>query len=333
MTASANIKKAISALSSGVLSRDERAVIAVSGGRDSMALLHALHDAGFKELAVCHVNHGLRGEESQKDEALVEEVADNLQMPCLVARVDVRSFATASRQSLEAAARELRYRSLAETAAKHGARKILLGHHADDQVETVLINFFRGSGTRGLSGMQVVSSRTIDGSEWQLIRPLLSLPRAVIDQYVEERSIPFREDESNREDFALRNRIRNRLIPLLEEVFERDVRPSVLRTAELSRRIEEWARESAGDLPEKNGGLDVTALRDLPASQRERLLLTWLRASGVPDCGFEEVDRVSGILLSDSNPSKVNLPGNHHARRRAGILFLEFPDAGPQNPK
>ncbi|MDF1861766.1 MAG: tRNA lysidine(34) synthetase TilS [Verrucomicrobiales bacterium] len=333
MTAAANINKAISALPPGALSHDEPGIIAVSGGRDSMVLLHALHTAGFKELAVCHVNHGLRGEVSQRDEEFVREVADELGRPCFVDRVDVSSFARTSKQSIEAAARELRYRALTGFAAKLGTRKILLGHHSDDQVETVLINFFRGSGTRGLSGMQVVSNRKIEGSEWQLIRPFLPLPRAVIDQYVEEGKIPFREDASNREDFALRNRIRKRLVPILEEVFERDVRPSVLRTAELSRRMEEWAREAVGDLPEKEGGLEVAALRDLPASQRERLLLTWLRTSGVPDCGFEEVDRISGILLSDTNPSKVNLPGNHHVRRRAGILFLEFPDAGPRNPK
>lgn len=298
-----------------------------------MALLFALHRAGHSGLVACHVNHGLRGPASDKDEALVRRTCGSLGMDCRVRRVDVAEFAQAEKLSLETAARELRYRELAAVARETGTANLLLGHHADDQVETVLINFFRGSGTRGLSGMAPVSSRTIDGDEYRLLRPFLSLPRSEIDQFIETHSISFRDDASNEEDFALRNRIRNRLLPDLEDIFGRDVRDAVLRSSELSRRLESWAAKEEGALPEKDGGLDVEALRELRPAHRERLILRWLRESGIPDCGFAEVNRVVEILLSDTNPAKVNLPGGHHARRRAGILFLEFPDAAIENQR
>jgi len=313
--------------------KNESYLVAVSGGRDSMALLHFLQSTGYQNLVLCHVNHCLRGAESDADQALVEEAAKSLGLTCEVHSSDVAAHAVATSQSIEAAAREIRYRFFSDVASASNCKRLILAHHADDQVETVLINFFRGSGSRGISGMDQISQRVVNQVELTLIRPFLNLSREAIDRYVSKHDISFREDESNAEEFALRNRIRNRLIPTLAEVFERDIRPAVLRSAELAHRTEQWAKNQEAELPRKENGLDVSSLRKMPDALRDRLLLAWLRESGIPDCGFSEVAKITQILISESKPAKTNLPGNHHARRRAGILFLEFPDADGKNPK
>lgn len=288
-----------------------------------MVLLHALGKANFSDLVVCHMNHCLREKESDDDESFVVRAAAELGFPVEVERTDTAKHAETTRQSLEAAARQLRYRFLAATARKHGTERIFLAHHAGDQVETILINFFRGSGPKGLSGMDCQSSRTIDGTEIVLLRPFLSIPRHVIDAYVEKHEIAFREDASNAAPFALRNRIRHEVMPLLRDCFDRDVDGAVLRSAELMRRLEEWADSNAGPLPLRGEGLDVAAMREMEPARRDRALLNWLREAGVPDCGFAEVSIVAEVLESDGSPAKANLPGGRHVRRRAGVLFLE----------
>lgn len=307
-----------------------RYLVAVSGGRDSMALLHFLHGAGYRNLVVCHVNHGLRGNASAEDAAFVQRESARFGYEMEVKTVDVTGFAARKKLSVETAARELRYRAFAEVAAARDCPRVFLAHHADDRIETVLINFFRGTGAKGLAGIEAEATRVIDGVELQLIRPLLTLPREEIARYVEARGITFREDESNASDFALRNRVRNRLIPMLNGLFERDVRAAVLRAADLAALEEAWAIEVMGELPRKGdaGGLDVHRLRTMPEGQRHRLLLRWLRELGVPDCGSDEVARVAEVLMSDDKPAKSSLPGGHHVRRREGMLFIQPPDRG-----
>ena len=308
-------------------------LVAVSGGRDSMALLCFLHEAGFKNLLVCHINHGLRGESSDADERLVREEAGRLGYEAVIRQVDIAGFVRAAKLSIEAAARILRYRAFAEISREKDCRRIFLAHHADDRIETVLINLFRGTGARGLAGIEAETTRVIDGVELELIRPFLVVSRETIDDYISAKGVRFRDDESNTSDFALRNRIRNRLLPMLNEIFERDVRSAVLRAADLSALEDEWAVAAMGELPRKGegGGLDVTIMRGLPAARRNRLLLFWLRESGVPDCGLSEVERAVAVLFSTASPSRASLPGGFHVRRREGILFIEPPGL-PKEP-
>lgn len=299
-------------------------LLAVSGGLDSMVLLHFLKNLGYESLIVGHVNHQLRGAESDLDAELVAGVASAMGLRYEEARVDVPAFVAERKCSIEVAARELRYAALAEMASRSQCSNLVTAHHADDQVETVLMNLFRGSGERGISGMDLQSTREIDGVELEIFRPFLSIMREELETYASEHGVSFREDESNFDDFALRNRVRKTLMPTLRDVFERDVRGSILRAADLARINEAWMKEAEGGVPEKENGLDVAALRVMSAGRRDRVLLTWLRKSGVPDCGSAEVSRVVEMLLRDDRPAKVNLPNNTHARRRAGVLFLEF---------
>ena len=306
----------------GGLSRSARYLVGVSGGRDSVALLHALGEAGFKRLILCHLNHGLRGRAAAADARFVAALAKRLGLECEAERVDVAGLAKEAGHSIETAARQARYAFFARVARRRRCRALFLAHHADDQVETLLFNLFRGTGRAGLGGMSPDSERTVDGIRLRLLRPLLGVWREEIDAYIAAHAVQFREDESNRALDFTRNRVRHELLPVLERVFGRDVRGAVWRAAAILRAEEEWLAALA---EEAHGAeLAVPALRQMPLAQQRRRIQAWLKKSGVPEVGFEQVETVRSLLLSGQNaPAKVNLPGNWHARRRAGKLFLE----------
>jgi tRNA(Ile)-lysidine synthase len=301
-------------------------LVAVSGGIDSMVLWHLLRVAGFRKLLVVHVDHGLRGDESTKDADFVAATAAEWGDEFETRQVAVAAEAKRQKQSLETMARDLRYRALAAVARERDCPRVFLAHHADDRIETALMHLFRGTGSRGLAGMSEESVRRVDGIDLTLIRPLLGVDRSAITAYAEKHGLSWREDASNQSDFALRNRIRHRLLPEIEAVFGRDPREAILRAADLAALDEAWAAEMLGELPRRGNGLEVAILRTFPEAKRNRLLLSWLRESGVPDCGFAEVSRVSSVLLGDGRPAKANLPGGFHVRRRSGVLFIEAPE-------
>ncbi len=301
-------------------------LVAVSGGRDSVALLHLLHSAGFGKLVVCHLNHALRGRASGQDAAFVKRLAGKLGYPCESQRRDVRSLAGEQKCSLEVAARGARHRFFAEAAKKHRCQRIFLGHHADDQVETVLINLFRGTGMGGLAGMRSEAPHQVDGLRLQFLRPLLDLWRVDIDEYLQSHRHRYREDASNESDFALRNRIRHRLLPELNRVFERDVRKAVHRLSSMagseSEALDGWAE---GDYPSccRDGQLLVKSLRPLPAALQRRVIRTWLGDKEIVGTGFRDVEAIRSLIPAGSKIAKINLPGHQYARRREGRIFID----------
>lgn len=313
---------------SAEFSPETPALIGVSGGRDSMVLLHLLKLAGFENLIVCHVNHGLRGSESEADADLVAKIAAELEFKCESKTADVAKYAAETKQSLELAARQVRHDFFAEMALKHDCTGIFLAHHADDQVETVLMNFFRGSGLRGLGGMRRSSEFRHGARDLIFNRPLLEVWGEAIDLYCSENSIPFREDRSNFDpEFAVRNRVRQQLIPDLADIFGRDIRGAVERLSRVLK-MEEAVRESQidsvfDDLIDDNGALDSKKLAEMTEADQFRIVARWLSESGVPDCGFSEIQRVLDLLSESGDPAKINLPADVHARRRAGRIFLE----------
>lgn len=295
------------------ISRRRRLLVGVSGGRDSMALLHALRALGFEKLTVCHLDHGLRGRTSRADAEFVRRSAAGCGFES--ARAGTDEFAKSLRTSTESAARELRYAFFRECAKRRRCRTLLLAHHADDQVETCLFQFLRGSGAAGLAGMKPVGTR--DGLT--IIRPLLAVGRGEIDRYIAENAIRFREDGSNASAAHTRNRIRHVVIPAIREAFGPGFRDAVLRAAEIFRMEDEWM---GGQLPETGARLSCRQLREMPDALRHRVVIRWLRKSGVPGPGFAETRRVLSLLDPGRGPAKVSLPGNLHARRRAGKIFL-----------
>lgn len=201
-------------------------IVAVSGGADSVALLDILASLAELQLKliVAHLNHSLRGAESDGDEAFVRELAARYGLPCEVGRVDVQELSSLNKLSLEEAGRVARYAFLHEVAARHRAHAIALAHHADDQAETVLMRLLRGAGASGLTG---IAPKTGNG----LVRPLLGITRGEIEAYLQARGLAFRTDSSNADTSFLRNRVRHELLPYLA-TFNPAIRDRLVATAE-----------------------------------------------------------------------------------------------------
>jgi len=298
-----------------------RYLIGVSGGRDSVALLHWLVELGYRKLIVCHLDHQLRGRSSQADARFVEKVAAEYQADFEIGLANVQALAKKQRISIETAAREARYSFFAKVAKRHCCHTIFLAHHADDLVETFLLNLIRGAGLTGLAGMREVSSRHFDGVDLTIVRPLLSVWRTDIDKYVREYHLKFREDATNKNLEATRNRIRNRIIPYLEKILGRSIRQNIWRTATIAAEEEKWIDNEAPDFT--NAHLSVPGLRALPVALQRRAILKWLRTQNVSDVGFEVIERVRSLADRETPIAKVNLPRDRHARRRAGKIFVE----------
>ncbi|WCJ61052.1 tRNA lysidine(34) synthetase TilS [Fontisphaera persica] len=195
----------------------ESLVLAVSGGLDSMVLLHLLArlaPAHRWRLLVAHFNHRLRGRASGADARFVALTAQRLGLPLRVEAAEVQAIAQRERLSLEMAARQARHAFFARAAKHAGAQKILLAHHANDQVELFFVRLLQGTGPTGLKGMEIVSPSPADPS-LQLVRPFLEVPRSDLEHYALTHQVRFREDQSNASLAPLRNRIRHKLLPLL----------------------------------------------------------------------------------------------------------------------
>jgi tRNA(Ile)-lysidine synthase len=298
------------------VSKRKKLLVGVSGGRDSMVLLYALLAAGFKNLVVCHLNHTLRGRSSDADARLVVREARRLNLPVEHAKARSAEFATSQKKSLELAARELRMAFFEECSARAKTKSLVLAHHADDQVETCLFNFLRGTGAAGLGGMKPVSQL----GKLTVHRPLLGVTRPQIEAFRKQHKVRFREDATNAGLEHTRNKLRHRVLPLLAEVMGESYRSAILRASEILRAEEELV---VSLMPPSQLELDCKELRALHPALRSRVILRWLRKCGVPEAGHAETIRVLSLLDPANGPAKVSLPGNHHARRRSGVLFLE----------
>lgn len=300
---------------------DGRYLVGVSGGRDSIALVHWLAECGYRKLVLCHLNHQLRGRSSDADSRFVEKLGAQYGYETIISAVDVRQLAAKRKLSIETAGREARYDFFAEMAKRKRCHVIFLAHHADDLVETFLINLFRGAGTAGLSGMRQFSTRRGEGADLTVARPFLGIWRSQIDGYVRQHRLKFRDDASNKDLGPLRNRIRRRIIPYLERTVGRNIRQSIWRAAMIAAEEEDWI---ANQVSNSNGiDVSVTKLRETPVALQRRQIRNWLRAQNITDVGFDVVEGVRSLVDRDSPVAKINLPRDRHVRRRAGKIFVE----------
>jgi tRNA(Ile)-lysidine synthase len=305
----------------GRFSVDGRYLVGVSGGRDSVMLLHWLFQLGYKNLVVCHLNHQLRGRSSQVDARFVRRLAEKYGAGFELRAANLRTLAKREKTSIEAAARKARYSFFSNAAKRNRCQTIFLAHHADDLVETFLFNLTRGAGLTGLTAMRDISNRCIEGVDLTIVRPLLSVWRSEIDKYIRKCDLAFREDSTNQNLAPTRNRIRHRIIPYLERNLGRNIRQNIWRTAMIAAEEEKWINK---ELPESTGeDLSLPGLRALPVALQRRAILKWLRAQSVSDVGFEVIENVRALLDTDAQMAKVNLPKSRHARRRAGRIFIE----------
>lgn len=303
------------------------ALVGVSGGRDSVALLHALVSLGWQKLVVCHLDHGLRGRESDDDAAFVRKLGKQLGVKCEIAKANVLSLAKKQNISVELAGRRARDALFLRMARRHRTCFVFLAHHADDNAETILGNLFRGTGLAGLGGMSPAAESNDDLVK---LRPFLKLRRSEIDAFVNTAGIAFREDSSNASDGHRRNRIRHGLLPLLNDIFSRDVVPIMERVAQTARRDHECLDRLARDfaradaLFQADGSFRLTPelIAADPAIQSRILLGLLVDVAGCSDIGSHEIERAMS-MLRPGGPAKINLPGGRHLRRKSRRLWVE----------
>lgn len=264
--------------SKGLVDRGQHLLVAVSGGPDSVALLsllHRLRSSWSLTVNAVHFNYGLRGAESDGDQEFVAALCRELEIPLSTRRLDVRG--RARRTSLQAAARDLRYRAMLDMAEECRADRIAVGHTADDQAETVLLWMLRGAGLTGLSGMPACR----DG---KIIRPLIDTTRQDILAYLTHAGLPFRQDSSNAKPLYLRNRIRQEVMPILTRLVPSSVH-ALCRLAEVCREDDRYLDQQVAALcasrirQEREGGwaIDRSFLQQLPRAVQRRVVRDLLR--------------------------------------------------------
>jgi tRNA(Ile)-lysidine synthase len=287
----------------------ESLLVGVSGGVDSVVLLHALVKAG-RQPVVLHFDHGWRAE-SGADGAWVRALAVQLGLKYVGGKM--RASARGPR---EAEARAARYAFFAKIARRLGVFHLVLAHHADDQVETFLMQLLRGSGAAG-RGMDPVSER----EGLVLHRPWLGVWKKEIMGYARRHKLTWREDATNGDTRYRRNLVRRRVLPYLQKQVGAHAAENLWRAAEIVRAESEWLDALCVDHAQEPE-LSVKALRGAPLARQRRTILRWLQGREVKDISFANVEAVRN-LLENRVPAKVNLSEGRFARRRTGKLFVE----------
>ena len=303
----------------------ERVLVGVSGGPDSVSLLHGLLHLDLSlELRILHIHHGLRGAEADEEAKWVENLGARLGVPYTERKIEPGSLVTPG-FSLQMAARRRRYEIFREEVERQGAHRLALGHTADDRAETLLMGLLRGAGLKGLSGIPPVR-------EGWVIRPLLETPRSLIEGFLSSEGIPFLQDPSNLRQEYLRNCIRHRLLPDLEASYNPRLRETLARTAERLWAEDEWMEaETFRALdrllvrwPQGEVALPVAALAETHLALRRRLVLKILTDMGAPAARIRSV-HIEVLLESLSRWSgerRFRLPGDFNVTRdRHWLIF------------
>ncbi len=307
-----------------LLPRGGTVLAAVSGGCDSMCLLHSLVELSGKfgfSVAAAHFNHMLRGDESDRDERFVTEYCKNLGIPCYTGRGDVHAEAAQRRRGIEETARSMRYAFLERVCSQRGFLRIATAHSADDNVETVLINLARGAGLAGISG--------IPPRRGNVIRPLLFATRAEIELFLNENDIPHVEDSTNADDDYTRNKLRHHVIPALREINPR-LSETVLKTCELAGMDDRYLSGLAEDFIKSSitsyGKIPVKALSALSYPVASRVIRHL-----IPGLSKKHVDTVLSLCSGENPSAEADLPGMT-VRREYDFIALGKTDRASFSP-
>lgn len=315
-----------------LLSKGNRVVIGVSGGPDSVALLHLLYllrDEYDLSLHIAHLNHRLRGKASDEEESFVRDLSKDLGLPITIKNVDIRRACKNSGLSIEVQARKERYSFFKEVAISIGAEKIALGHQADDVVETVIMDLLRGSGLQGLIG--IPPTRRLVEDLW-VIRPLIRVHKEEIEGYLRSKGFRYFIDPSNTRPINLRNRIRLRLIPLLEE-YNPNIRRTILRSADIWFRDENYLRRLTHDalqritIERENGriAIDLDGLNREDEALRYRILreaILWMRGN-LEGFTFHHIENILNLGRQTLPHGMITLPHGVRVKREYRRIYLE----------
>ena len=330
-----------------LIRQGETILCAVSGGPDSVVMLHALKEINEIQQAdwkihVAHINHGLRGKEGAEDQDFARGLAEKLGMPFHTTTVNVKKIREKKKQSTEEAGRNVRHQWLHETAMKIKAQKIALAHNLDDQSETILHRILRGTGLRGLKGMSPIRliSRKHD---LFLVRPMLEVERFEIEAFLNERNLPSKTDMTNLDTTFTRNKIRHKLLPSLEEDFNHRVKMALVKLGQTASSFYLLLREIAHEVYENTKMLsgedevcfNVEGFAKLPPAIQTLLIDRAVKTlvGVLPHLNFEHYLEVISLCSSTGYSKTIRLPKGLEARRESYVLKIYWPKEVPPPPK
>jgi tRNA(Ile)-lysidine synthase len=317
----------------GMLDKNDSVLVGVSGGADSVALVHLLCEMAplfSLKIGIAHLNHSLRGNDSDKDAGFVTSLSDMLHLPCFIEKTDVLKYKTEHSLSLEEAGRRVRYAFFENVALKEGFNKVALGHTVDDNAELILMYLIRGSGPLGISGIPPV--RSIFNTKLFIIRPLIKTARYDIMKYISENDLQYVVDKSNTDLKYLRNRIRHKLIPELTENYNPKTVETINRLASVTRSEDEWMENQLESvfsknimlLKDKRIVLSVSGIISLhPAAKRRITRSAIEKVKGdLRGISYSHTELVSDQLLSGSDSWSLDLPDRIRITRNGNELVI-----------
>lgn len=294
----------------------DRVLVAVSGGADSLALLHCLYrlrDKYALTLIVAHLNHSFRGKDADSDAEYVRQLSQKLGLDHVIKKINVPELLAKKSVSPQEGAREIRYAFLKNTAQQYNCNKVALGHHLDDQAETVLLNLIKGAGLDGLKG--IVPKRGI------YIRPMIEIKKTELEKYCDEHHLSICIDASNYQDIYLRNKIRNKLLPWLVEEFNPNIVEGLANTAEIVRAENDYLEQLAQmkerdcrvklDTEKNKGEWSTEGFDKMHISLQRRLirLITSLVTGESQKLPYNHVEKVRSLILNKISGNVLELPG------------------------
>ncbi len=310
-----------------LLADGDQLVVGVSGGPDSLALLHILHRLEAKydlQLHIAHVNHQLRGQDAEQDAEFVADIADRWGWPITIKVVDTQAYKKEEALSLEDAARQLRYDFFFDLQQELGFDKIAVAHQADDQVETILMKFIRGAGLKGLGAMSPQKNK--------IIRPLLAVTKEEIKSYCSHHDLQPRFDHTNAQPVQLRNKIRLELIPLLKEKYNENLVATLTRNAKVWRAENDFLKKSAQrerkqltvEESEQLLVLDKSKYEGLHTALQRRIIRESIRylTGDYQDIYYQHIKDVRQLALTGKTGSQVDLPHSIIAKLNYNQLII-----------
>jgi tRNA(Ile)-lysidine synthase len=301
-----------------LLKANDRILVGVSGGADSVSLALALKQLGY-EIGIGHLNHGLRGLDSDGDEQFVSELASMLVVPFYSQRISIRP----EDGNLEAAGRAARKQFFKSVCERFGFTKIAIAHTSDDRVETFLLNLLRGAGLEGMVSMAPVSGNTV--------RPLIETSHDDVQHFLIASKQAWRTDASNLDPSFARNRVRHELLPALEKAYNPRLRNTLSRTVDLLQHEDAWMQQLTlkwvaehADLGAGQVSVNAEAMREIPVALIRRAIRTMLRqlGSSLVDITFDRIEAVRGLLGEGKGGKTIQIPGGLIAERSFDRLVI-----------
>lgn len=293
-----------------LITENDRILVGLSGGPDSIFLLYFLINNFKNKIVIAHINHKLRGVDSDLDEKFVRKVSQKLKIPLYVKREDIKKLSKENKKSIEECGREVRFSFFKKILKTENLTKIALGHNFDDNIETIILNFIKGSGTKGLTGI----SEKVDN----IIHPIINIKKEEILNYLNANKIEYKTDKTNLEDEFLRNKIRNYLIPIIEKEFNKNFKEKVVSLSNIlkyeNNLIENLIKDKESDILTFNDyfvEIDLNKFKNLDLAIKRRLIrkvISYLtEKESLREYSLEHIDKVIS-LENKKTGSKIELP-------------------------